>query len=141
MPNNRLQWDVLAFGDAAPEPGRSAAEGARVAKARRTQADRDRERSAAEQRAWEEFRPKLAALQTYEEALQLVAQAPPPDSPGRRYYSNLGFFLQSFTVPMGSNGTGRSHYIVFINRLEAAGALKPGAAPGILTALRRALAK
>lgn len=112
-----------------------------MAKARRTQADRDRERAAAEQRAWEEFLPKLAALQTFVEAQMLVAQAPPPDSPGRRYYSNLGFFLQAFTVPMGSNSTERSHYIVFINRLEAAGALKPGAAPGILAALRGSLAE
>ena len=114
-----------------------------MAKARRTQADRDCERAAAEQRAWEEFLPKLAALQTFAEAQLLVDQAPPPDSPGRRYYSNLGFFLGAFTVPMGSNNTERSHYIVFIivfiNRLEAAGALKPGAAPDILAALRGSL--
>lgn len=108
-----------------------------MAKARRTQADR--EQVAAEQRAWEEFLPKLTALQTIAEAKMLVAQAPPPDSPGRRYYSNLGFFLQAFSVPMGSNDTERSHYIVFINRLEAAGALNPGAAPGILAALHGSL--
>ena len=53
----------------------------------------------------------------------------------------LGFFLGAFTVPMGSNSTERSHYIVFIQRLEAAGALKQGAAPGILAALRSSLSE
>ena len=39
---------------------------------------------------------------------------------------------------MGSNSTERSQ---FIQRLEAAGALKTGAAPGILAALRSSLAE
>jgi hypothetical protein len=107
-----------------------------VAKARKTKADRDRERSEAQQQVWEQFLPKLTALQTYVEAQVLVSQAPPPDSPGRRYYSNLGFFLESFDVPMGSNSTERSLYIQLIQRLEAAGSLKPDTAPGILAALR-----
>ena len=108
---------------------------------RRTNANRERERAAADQRAWEEFLPKLAALQTFVEAQILVAQAPPPDAPGRRYYSNLGFFLGAFSVPMGSNHTERAHYIEFIKRLDAAGSLKPGAAEGILAALRNSLAQ
>ena len=87
----------------------------------------------------DEFLPKLAALQSFEEARALVAQAPPPNSPGRRYYSNLGFFLQGFTVPMGSSQTERSLYMSFIRRLDAAGALKPGVAPQILEALSKSV--
>lgn len=112
-----------------------------MAKGQRTQADRDREWAAAEQRAWEEFLPKLAALQTFVEAQLLVARGPRPDAPGRRYYSNLGFLLEGFTVPAGSNQTERELYIQFIQRLEAAGALKPGAAPGIVATLRSSLAE
>ena len=112
-----------------------------MAKARRTQADRDRECAASEQRAWDEFLPKLAALQTIVEAQLLVARGPRPDAPGRRYYSNLGFFLEVFTVPAGSNQTERELYIKFIQRLEATGALKPGAAPDILAALRSSLSE
>ena len=70
-----------------------------------------------------------------------MAHAPPPDAPGRRFYSNLGFFLGAFTVPMGSNQTERSHYIEFIKRLDAAGALKPGAAEAVLAALRSSMSQ
>ena len=112
-----------------------------MSKIRKTQADRDRERAAAEQQAWEEFVPKLAALQTIVEAQLLVARGPRPDAPGRQYYSNLGFFLAAFTVPAGSNQTERELYIQFIQRLEATGALKPSVAPGILLTLRSSLAE
>lgn len=110
-----------------------------MAKARKTKADRDREYAEAERRAWKEFLPKLTAIQTFIDAQLLVDQAPPPDAPGRRYYSNLGFFLGAFTVPAGSNQTERSLYIQFIQRLDAAGALKPGAAEGVLESLRSSL--
>jgi hypothetical protein len=110
-----------------------------MARQRKTKRDREDERYAAERRAWEEFRPKLAALQSFGEAEQLVAKAPPPDSPGRRYYSNLGFFLQAFTVPAGSSYDERALYLQFIQRLDAAGALNPGARQKIEEELRRAM--
>jgi hypothetical protein len=108
-----------------------------MAKRRKTQAERENERAQADRQAWEEFEPRLAGLQTLEDAAQLVAEAPPVDYPGRGYYSNLGFFLQQFTVPNGSNGAERFLYARFIERLDAAGALKPGAAAQILRALVR----
>jgi hypothetical protein len=46
---------------------------------------------------------------------------------GLPYYSNLGFFLGDFTVPSGSSYEERELYLQFIQRLDAAGALKPGA--------------
>lgn len=110
-----------------------------MARNRKTKAQRDHERREAERREWEIFRPKLDALQSYVEALQLVAEAPPPDAPGRRYYSNLGFFLQAFVVPMGSSFVERALYLQFIRRLDAAGALKPGAGQQIEEALRNAM--
>jgi hypothetical protein len=101
----------------------------------RTKADREREYRDREQKVWDEFVPQLAALQTYDDAVELAARTPRPDAPGRRYYSNLSFFLGQFTVPMGSNGTERSLYAAFIRRLDAAGALKPGNTDRILAAL------
>ncbi|MGB7922015.1 MAG: hypothetical protein WCF57_02090 [Pyrinomonadaceae bacterium] len=107
--------------------------------ARKTKAQRDHEWREAERREWETFRPKLDALQSYAEARQLVAEAPPPDAPGRRYYSNLGFFLQNFTVPMGSSYAERALYLQFIQRLDADGALKPGVRQQVEEALRHAM--
>ena len=106
---------------------------------RRTRADREREYEAREKAVWREFIPKLAALQTFADALRLVSQQPPPDSPGRRYYANLRFFLGSFCVPAGSSDTERVSYIRFIERLEAAGELKPDVAARVLKALRNSL--
>ena len=107
---------------------------------RRTKADREREWQQARDREWEQFRPKLAALQTFADAMALVDQAPRPDTPGRKFYSNLGFFLQAFTVPDGSNGEERALYLEFVRRLDAAGGLKPGALERIEEDFRRARA-
>ncbi len=74
-----------------------------MARNRKTKAQRDHEHHEAEQHVWDAFRPKLDALQSFPEALKLVAEASPPNAAGRRYYSNLGFFLQSFIVPAGSS--------------------------------------
>ena len=107
---------------------------------RKTQAQRNQEFRDKEQRVWDEFRPKLESLASFVDAELLVASAPLPDSPGRRYYSNLNFFLQSFGVPMGSSRAERSMYLQFICRLDAAGALNPGAAEPIIEELQRSIA-
>lgn len=111
-----------------------------MAQKRNTKADRERQRTEDERAMWQDFRPKLESLQTYVDALRLVTETPPPDAPGRRFYSNLGFFLQSFTVPLGSNYTEKALYLQFIQRLDAAGSLKPGAGQRIEAELRRAMA-
>ncbi len=110
-----------------------------MARQRKTKREREDERYEADRRAWEVFLPKLAALQSFVEAEQLVPKAPPPDSPGRRYYSNLGFFLQAFNVPAGSNYDERTLYLQFIQRLDAAGALVPGVRQKIEEEFRRAM--
>jgi hypothetical protein len=110
-----------------------------VARGRKKKAERDREWGDAERLVWEQFRPRLEALQSYEEALSLVAQAPPPDSPGRRYYANLGFFLQGFTPPFGSSPTEKLLYLKFIQRIGSGGGLKPGVQQKVEEDLRRAI--
>jgi|SRR5581483_9872854 len=105
---------------------------------RRTKPDRDAQYSLAESRIWTDFAEKLSALTTFEEAKRLVASAPPPDAPGRRFYSNLGFFLQGFSVPDGSGTAERSFYLSFIRKLDEAGELKPGARAVIEAAFKTA---
>ena len=105
-----------------------------------TKVHEDPERAEAEQRVWEDLRFKLAALQTYMEALQLVVEgAPPPDAPGRRHYANLAIFLQRFQVPVHSSQAEKEAYLQLVRRLEAAGQLKPGVGKQLEDALLRAM--
>lgn len=83
---------------------------------RKRKAEREQEWVEADRRVWDQFRLRLEALASFGEAQSLTNEAPPPDSPGRRYYSNLGFFLQSFAVPMGSSYAEKALYIQFIQR-------------------------
>ena len=91
--------------------------------------------------AWELFRPKLAAVQSLKDAFLLHADTVPPDSPGRRYYSNLGFFLQTFAAPNGANGTELSESIRLLAVFDAEGALKPGVRPALESGLRSVIAR
>lgn len=89
--------------------------------------------------AWDEFSRRLEALSSMAEALELYADTPPPDSPGRRYYSNLGFFLQRFDVPGASSRKERELYLRFIEKLDESGALNPGAGREVRDKLRRSI--
>ena len=107
--------------------------------ARKTKAQRDQEYADAKCRVWEIFRPKLDAVQSLAEAYKLVAETPPPDAPGRTYYSNLAFFLQCFGVPGGSSYTEKALYLQLIARLDATGILKAGAREKVESDLRQAM--
>jgi hypothetical protein len=97
---------------------------------RPTRAERDRERrrrwEESEQRVWADFQPKLDALQSRNEAIALTHQAPPPDAPGRQYYSNLMTFLGNGYPPLdGMNAVERRCYLQLIDRMTANGELTP----------------
>jgi hypothetical protein len=104
---------------------------------RKTQAEKRRDFEERQQKVWEDFEPKLAALQNLVDAELLLSQSPPVDRPGRRYYSNLSTFLMSFSFPNGAGIRERKLYIQLVERLDAAGDLKPGAAAGVLEKLRK----
>jgi hypothetical protein len=76
-------------------------------------------------RCWDEFEPKLAALNSMADALALQSHAPAPDTPCHKYYSNFGFFLICFSVPFGANYTKLQLYLQLIRKLAASGEL-PG---------------
>lgn len=52
-----------------------------------------------EEREWEKFKKSVEAATSYIDALLVVKSAVRPDAPGRKFYSNLGFFLANFSCP------------------------------------------
>jgi hypothetical protein len=106
---------------------------------RKTRAEEYQESLDAQSRAYQNFRPKLEALQTFVDAQVLVANAPSPRSPGRRFYANLSVFLAAFGPPDGASQDELRLHLAFVLRLEAAGALKPGAIQDVEATLRRAI--
>lgn len=107
--------------------------------AHKTKSQKMQERADADRRVWEVFRPKLDAVQNLAEAYELSAETPPPNAPGRGYYSNLAFFLQCFGVPGGSSYAEKGLYLKLIARLDTTGILKPGAREKIESDLRQAM--
>lgn len=106
---------------------------------RKTTAQRRQENREAERRAWETFRAKLAAVQSFNDVLKLYNEAVAPDTPGRKYYSNLGFFLQTFAPPNGANVMELWEYLRLITLFDAEGVLQEGACTVIEQSLQSAI--
>jgi hypothetical protein len=111
-----------------------------MTKRRLTTAERVRDAADDDRRAWEAFRPRLEALRTMTQAVQLMNEAPPADAPGRRYHQNLGFFLGAFTVPVATSYEEKDLYLQFVQRLNAANELRPNGGKKVVEALQRAMA-
>ncbi len=92
---------------------------------RKTEAQRRADRDDAVRQAWQYFRPQLEAVRSYVDAQRLVNDAPIESAPGRQFYSNLGFFLQSFARPGGASSAECALYLALLPHLEAEGAIKP----------------
>lgn len=85
------------------------------------------------------FRLKLEAVQNLAEAYILVNETPSPNAPGRKYYSNLAFFLGCFGVPGGSSYAEKAFYLQLTKRFEATGGLKADVRQKIEDDLRLAM--
>lgn len=109
-----------------------------MARKRMTADERRQAEHDADARQWRVFKPKLEAASSMKAAHALVAETPPHGRPGRHFYSNLAFFLQSFDIPDGSSDSERPLYLEFVRRLDAAGELKPGALATIEDRFRHA---
>jgi hypothetical protein len=112
-----------------------------MARPRKTAAQRRQESIDADRRAWEDFLPRLQAVETLIDAYRLVGNAIAPDTPGRRYYSNLGFFIQYFAAPDGANGTELREYLRLVRAFDVEGALKPGVREEVEGKLQAALSR
>jgi len=69
---------------------------------------------------WHAFSQALAACTSMVDVLLLMKQSPAPDSPGRKYYSNLSVDIQNFIVPAGSTSQELALYLQLIQRMEPA---------------------
>ena len=112
-----------------------------MAQRRKTKAEHDQEWIDDQKQAFEEFRRKLESVRSLADAHKLHAGAPPQDSSGHKYYSNFGKFLMDFTAPNSASLDEYSLYLAFIQKMDAAGELPPGARKKIEKDLRRAMAQ
>jgi hypothetical protein len=64
-----------------------------------------------------------------------------PDSPGRRFFSNLGFFLQTYAPPAGASVSELTEYLRLIQLFDEEGTIKKGVRPeiekGLIEAIQR----
>ena len=97
----------------------------------------------AQHRAWERFRVRLEAATCLADAMKLYADAPPPDSPGRAYYSNLGFFLlhSSFAIPGGADLSERTMYLSLVERMATRGEITPDVAKRVQEELQHSISE
>lgn len=107
---------------------------------RRTVGSKEEEWCRREREEADAFRQDLVAVRSMEGAYRLVFSAPPEGAPGRKFYSNFGFFLKNaFSVPSGAGPWELQLYKEFIVRLDASGELPTGAAATLLDQLDEAL--
>jgi hypothetical protein len=90
-------------------------------------------------RVWTAFFPKLQEVRTYADTLSLLAAAPAEGSPGRKFYSNLGFFMHTFAPPMGACSAELKEYLRLIGCFDDEGALKPGVRQPVEAAMDQAI--
>jgi hypothetical protein len=69
------------------------------------------------------------------DAIVLLHEAVPEGKPGRKFYSNLGFFLTTFAAPDGASGAEIAAYIEILERDPV---LKPDQKRTITQVLRTA---
>lgn len=112
-----------------------------MGKRRKTLGERRRESEEADQQAWATFYPRLQAIGSLREALLLAAATVAPGRPGRRYFSNLAFFLQSYAPPAGANALELNEYLRLLRAFNAEGALHPGAVEEVEGALLAAITR
>lgn len=112
-----------------------------MARRRKTKAERDLERDERDRRAWEIFRPQLEKIRCLAEAKSVLSGIPLPDSPGRKYYTNLLWFMDTFSPPGGSSAEEKRLYIEIVKGMDVAGELKEGVAPRVEESLKTAIEK
>lgn len=106
---------------------------------RKSVAEKRAEQEAAGRNVWREFFPALQQVQSYEEAVILLNQAPREGSPGRGYYSNFGFFMHYFAPPIGASQSELREYLRLIRCFDDQGILKPGGKQSVEIALTEAI--
>jgi len=96
------------------------------------------ERDKEERIVFEEFRNSLNKCKNFVEAQLLVKrELPSVNAPGRQYYSNLIFFLNTFHTHGSASKDELILYRDYIIRLHKTGQLKPGEGQRIIDKLNK----
>jgi hypothetical protein len=92
-----------------------------------------------EEKVYKKFKESLNNIKIMPRAQLLVKEAPPVDSPGRKYYINFDFFLRGFDIPAGASKEELIMYKNFIDKLDESGQLKSGVGKRIKDRLNNAI--
>lgn len=112
-----------------------------MARRRKTKVEREAERSEQERRTWEQFRPSLEAIRCKADAIEILKGMPQPDTSLRKHYTNLSYFMATFSPPGNSSGAEKVLYIEVSKKLAEAGELSEGAQQKVEAELRLAIEK
>jgi len=110
--------------------------------ARKTEAQRRRERAetrdAAQREYWPKFKARVEAVTDYHVAREVAeADIPPPDTPNRLFHTSLMFFLSSLRVPGQASQKELALYSGLMDRI--AHQLKEGVAEKVKAELAAAI--
>lgn len=108
---------------------------------RKTITEKRAEENQAQRSAWSDFLPRLQNVASVQDVLRLLAATPPPGSPGRQFFSNLGCFMQAFVPPSGASEAEMREYRRLIGIFEAEGVLKCDARRAIESALDKSISE
>jgi hypothetical protein len=81
---------------------------------------------------WEKFVIAVDKVNNFAAAQAVAANTPREHEPGRHFYSNFAFFLESFFVPDNADFTEKTLYIRLIQRMRASGNVKPALADRVI---------
>lgn len=87
--------------------------------------------------ALSKFLPRLAAVNTRDDALALLADRPDPGSPARPLYDRLGVFLTLLEPPAGVWEGELDAYVGLVERFVLSGSMPYGEGAGALVAIAR----
>ena len=77
--------------------------------------------------AYEEFRQRVLAIETAQDAISVILAMPAPDTPGRLFYTSFRSFWESMRRPGGASDLEWALYRGLTEKLVANGVLKPSA--------------
>lgn len=110
-----------------------------MGRSRKSKAERDQERYEQLRLTWERFRPKLEAIRCKADAIEVLNGMPAPDTPFRKHYTNLLYFMDTLRPPGNSSGEEKALYIEVAKRMTEAGEISEGAQQEIEAELRAAM--
>lgn len=106
---------------------------------RRTKSEREEKWYESQRKAWEKFRPMLEGIGSFRDAFEVLKGMPAPDTPPRKYYTNLLYFVETLSPPGNSSYDEKFLYIGLVKKLADIGELSKQASLKVESSLRKAM--